>query len=48
MRKSVSDFHIQMKQYMTELTERIKRATTKSRLWIRKETRAPTLIWNVV
>ena len=24
MRKSVSDFHIQMKQYTTELTERIK------------------------
>ena len=30
MRQSVSDFHIQMKQYMTELTERIKRATTKA------------------
>ena len=30
MRKSVSDFHAQMKQYTTELTERIKRATTKA------------------
>ena len=30
VRKSVSDFHAQMKQYMTELTERIKRATTKA------------------
>ena len=30
MRKSVSDFHAQMKQYTTELTERIKRATTKT------------------
>ena len=29
VRKSVSDFHAQMKQYTTELTERIKRATTK-------------------
>ena len=28
--KSVSDFHAQLKQYMTELTERIKRATTKA------------------
>ena len=30
VRKSVSDFHAQLKQYMTELTERIKRATTKA------------------
>ena len=30
MRKSVSDFHSQMKQYTTELTEQIKRATTKA------------------
>ena len=30
VRKSVSDFHAQMKQYTTELTERIKRATTKA------------------
>ena len=30
VRKSVSDFHTQMKRYMTELTERIKRATTKA------------------
>ena len=30
VRKSVRDFHAQMKQYMTELTERIKRATTKA------------------
>ena len=30
VRKSVSDFHTQMKQYMTELTERIKGATTKA------------------
>ena len=29
VRKSVSDFHAQMKQYTTELTERIKRVTTK-------------------
>ena len=29
-RKSVHDFHAQMKKYMTELTERIKRATTKA------------------
>ena len=28
--KSVSDFHAQLKQYTTELTERIKRATTKA------------------
>ena len=30
VRKSISDFHAQMKQYTTELTERIKRATTKA------------------
>ena len=30
VRKSVRDFHAQMKKYMTELTERIKRATTKA------------------
>ena len=30
VRKSVSDFHAQLKQYMTERTERIKRATTKA------------------
>ena len=30
VRKSVRDFHAQMKQYTTELTERIKRATTKA------------------
>ena len=30
VRKSVSDFNAQLKQYMTELTERIKRATTKA------------------
>ena len=30
IRKSVSDFHAQLKQYTTELTERIKRATTKA------------------
>ena len=30
MRKSISDFHAQLKQYMTEVTERIKRATTKA------------------
>ena len=30
VRKSVSYFHAQMKQYTTELTERIKRATTKA------------------
>ena len=30
VRKSVSDFHTQLKQYTTELTERIKRATTKA------------------
>ena len=30
IRKSVSDFHVQLKQYTTELTERIKRATTKA------------------
>ena len=30
VRKSVSDFHAQLKQYTTELTERIKRATTKA------------------
>ena len=28
--KSVSDFHVQLKQYTTDLTERIKRATTKT------------------
>ena len=48
IRNSLSDFHAQLKQYTTELTERIKRATTKGRLWICKETRAPTSIWNVV
>ena len=30
VRKSVSDYHAQLKQYTTELTERIKRATTKA------------------
>ena len=30
VRKSISDFHAQMKKYMTELTNRIKRATTKA------------------
>ena len=30
VRKSVRDFHAQMKKYMSELTERIKRATTKA------------------
>ena len=30
MRKSIRDFHAQMKKYTTELTERIKRATTKA------------------
>ena len=30
MRKSVSDFHAQMKHYTTELTERIEPATTKA------------------
>ena len=30
VRKSVCDFHAQMQKYMTELTERIKRATTKA------------------
>ena len=30
VRKSVSDFHAQLKQHTTELTERIKRATTKA------------------
>ena len=30
VRKSVNDFHAQLKQYTTELTERIKRATTKA------------------
>ena len=29
IRESISDFHAQMKKYTTELTERIKRATTK-------------------
>ena len=30
VRKSASDYHAQLKQYTTELTERIKRATTKA------------------
>ena len=30
IRNSLSDFHTQLKQYTTELTERIKRATTKA------------------
>ena len=30
VRKSVCDFHAQMKKYTTELTERIKQATTKA------------------
>ena len=30
IQKSVQDFHAQLKQYTTELTERIKRATTKA------------------
>ena len=46
--KSVSDFHAQLKQYTTELTERIKTSHHKSRVWICKETRALTSIWNVV
>ena len=37
MRKSVSDFHTQVKQYMTELTERIKRATTKADYGFRRK-----------
>ena len=30
VRKSISDFHAELKQYTTELTERIKRATAKA------------------
>ena len=30
VRKSICDFHAQMKKYMTELTEQIKQATTKA------------------
>ena len=30
VRKSIRDFHAQMKKYMTELTDQIKRATTKA------------------
>ena len=30
VRKSIRDFHAQIQKYMTELTERIKRATTKA------------------
>ena len=45
--KSLQDFHTQMKRYTTDLTKRMKRATP-NRLWIRKETRAPTSIRNVV
>ena len=30
VRKSISDFHSQLKQYTEKLTERIKRATTKA------------------
>ena len=30
VRKSVRDFHAQLNKYMSELTERIKRATTKA------------------
>ena len=30
VRKSVRDFHAQMKKYTTELTNRIKQATTKA------------------
>ena len=46
--KSLQDFHTNMKRYTTDLTKRMKRATAKKRLWIRKETRAPTSIRNVV
>ena len=45
---SLQDFHTHMKRYITDLTKRIKRATANQRLWIRKETRAPTSIRNVV
>ena len=30
VRKSIRDFHAQMKKYMTKLTERIKRTTAKA------------------
>ena len=47
--KSVSDFHAQLAEYTTELTKRIKRATTQADYgFVRKETRAPTSIRNVV
>ena len=46
--KSVSDFHAQLAEYMTELTKRIKTSHYTSRLWICKETRALTSIRNVV
>ena len=48
IQKSVSDFHAQLRQYTTELTKRIKKSHHESRLWICKETRAPTPIRNVV
>ena len=48
IRKSASNFHAQMTQYTTELMKRIKKSYYESRLWICKETRAPTSIWNVV
>ena len=46
--KSLQDFHANIKRYTTDLTKRMKRATGKKRLWIRKETRALTSIRNVV
>ena len=46
--KSLTDFQTHLKQYTTDLTKRIKRATAKKRLWIRKETGATTSIRNVV
>ena len=46
--KSLQDFQTNMKRYTTDLTKRMKRATAKKRLWVRKETRAPTSIRNVV
>ena len=46
--KSLQDFHTNMKRYTTDLTKRMKKSYGKKRLWIRKETRAPTSIRNVV
>ena len=48
VRKSVRDFHAQMKKYMTELTERIKQATTKADYGFVRKPGALTSIWNVV